>query len=480
MMIDAQAVEAFVQQAYQVGLDQEQLRRFAAFGYVPQPKQMQFHAYAREADSYELMPEGPPMIGQGGARGGAKSHAALTQVALDDCMRVDGLKALYLRSVGKSARESFEDFLQKALPAIMQYYLPSKSKIALPNGSQILLGGFRTEKDIDQYIGLEYDIILMDDCQLVPYERRKKLFASMRTSKPDWRPRGYLTFNPSGVGHAQLKREFVLPWRAAQQESRPQSGPTRFIFSLPEDNRFLNPDYVAYLDTLTGWLHKAWRLGDFDIAAGQYFIHWSHKHHVIHELPLVDGRIPADWEIWASLDYGWNHPTVVQVHCKDGDGRIYTFAEHWQRRWRVEQHAEAIKSMLEQWGLSLSRLRSFVAGHDVFAKQANGTTIAMDYAEQGIHLERANVDRVNGWANMVRLLGAPEEGKEAGWQVLASCTHLIEQIPMMEHDPKRPEDVLKVDVDADGLGGDDSGDCARYGLMAESSGIKVQENPFYD
>ncbi len=32
----------------------------------------------------------------------------------------------------------------------------------------------------------------------------------------------------------------------------------------------------------------------------------------------------------------------------------------------------------------------------------------------------------------------------------------------MQHDPNRPEDVLKVDADEDGLGGDDAADALMY------------------
>jgi hypothetical protein len=32
----------------------------------------------------------------------------------------------------------------------------------------------------------------------------------------------------------------------------------------------------------------------------------------------------------------------------------------------------------------------------------------------------------------------------------------------MQHDPSRPEDVLKVDADEDGVGGDDAADALRY------------------
>ncbi len=42
------------------------------------------------------------------------------------------------------------------------------------------------------------------------------------------------------------------------------------------------------------------------------------------------------------------------------------------------------------------------------------------------------------------------------------CGHLTETLPAMQYDPNRPEDVLKVDADEDGVGGDDSADALRY------------------
>ncbi len=42
------------------------------------------------------------------------------------------------------------------------------------------------------------------------------------------------------------------------------------------------------------------------------------------------------------------------------------------------------------------------------------------------------------------------------------CGRLIETLPSLQHDPNRPEDVLKVDADDDGNGGDDAADALRY------------------
>ena len=49
----------------------------------------------------------------------------------------------------------------------------------------------------------------------------------------------------------------------------------------------------------------------------------------------------------------------------------------------------------------------------------------------------------------------------------------LECLPSLQHDPNRPEDVLKVDADEDGNGGDDAADCMRY-LVATSSRVVVQ------
>src|SRR5438876_7245226 len=43
-----------------------------------------------------------------------------------------------------------------------------------------------------------------------------------------------------------------------------------------------------------------------------------------------------------------------------------------------------------------------------------------------------------------------------------SWRRLLECLPSLQHDPNRPEDVLKVDADKGGDGGDDTADGLRY------------------
>ena len=109
-----------------------------------------------------------------------------------------------------------------------------------------------------------------------------------------------------------------------------------------------------------------------------------------------------------------------------------------------------------------------MAGTDVFGRQSDGTTIAGQYAKEGIPLKPACMDRVNGWAEVLQNLGDAGASIRAKLFIDRRCGRLAETLPAMQHDPNRPDDVLKVDADEDGVGGDDADDALRY-LMATKS-----------
>ena len=243
---------------------------------------------------------------------------------------------------------------------------------------------------------------------------------------------------------------------------------TRFIPARVTDNRWNNPDYVRVLEGLTGWQKRAWLDGDWDIAAGQYFNNFRREVHVVHSVPAVpsfDETRAREW--FAALDYGFAHFTVALLGCRDGDGNTFVVDEHAERLWLPQRHASAIRTMLGQHmicgrKLLLEDLRRFVAGADVFSRQGDGTTVAQQYEKQGIRLRAANMDRLNGWAELMQGFGDPENGVKPTLFIHARCKRLVETLPALQHDPNRPEDVLKVDADEDGIGGDDAADALRY------------------
>jgi phage terminase large subunit len=446
------ALDRYLSTARAIGCPADQLRNFRAAGYVAQPMQLRFHAACRAAD----MPNGPTKIGMGGARGPGKSHGVLAQVGADDCQRLSGAKWLLLRKVGKAAREGFEDLLARSFPPWMRYWIPSRSTLAFPNGSRVIIGHFQAEKDVDAYLGLEYDGIAVEEATQLSRSKLEMIATVNRTSKPGWRPRMYYTWNPGGVGHAYVKQLLVEPYRRAAQFD------TRFVPGTVNDNKHVNPEYRRTLEGLTGWRRAAWLDGDMDIAAGQFFTNWRHDIHVRRGV----FTIPPGARVWCALDYGFTHYTVVYLLCRY-DGVVTVLDEHAERRWLPPRHVQAIKAMLGRWDLHLSDLASFVAGRDVFAvgKDSDGKTIAEQYAELGIELTPANDNRINGAGELLMLLGDAESNIPPTIEILERCARLIACIPAMEHDPHRPEDVLKIDTDDNGDGGDDPYDAVRYGIM---------------
>jgi phage terminase large subunit len=461
------ALERYLLLGRQAGCPREQMDNLVMAGVFLQQRQLAASAAARLCD----VPGGPTAVGYGGARGGGKSHWLLAQMGADDCMRVPGLKCLLLRKVGKANMENFEDLRRRLFTGLKHEFSAYRGVLTFGNGSRIIAGHFQAEKDIDAYLGLEYDVIGIEEATTLSSRKHQDITTCCRTSKPDWRPRIYSTTNPGGVGHAWYRTKFIAP----SQERR--EADTRFIPARVTDNRFCNPEYVKVLENLSGWQKRAWFDGDWDIASGQFFTTFRREVHVIEDF---DDTRAVEW--WAALDYGYAHYTVCLLGCRDGDGNVFVVDEHAERLWLPQRHAVAIKAMLARHTigadgnkrrLELSDLRRFMAGADVFSRQSDGTTIAGQYARQGITLRCANTDRVNGWAEVLERLGDVEAGIVPTMFLHRRCARLGETLPSLQHDPSRPEDVLKVDSDEDGVGGDDAADTLRY-LVATKSRKLVQ------
>ena len=125
--------------------------------------------------------------------------------------------------------------------------------------------------------------------------------------------------------------------------------------------------------------------------------------------------------------------------------------------------------------LEVGDLKRFVAGADVFSRQSDGTTIAAQYAKLGIYLRVANMDRVNSWAEVMQGLGDVAASIRPTLFIHQRCGRLIETLPTLQHDPNRPEDMLKVDADEEGVGGDDAADALRYLVATKSRAVVARK-----
>ena len=469
-------IEEYLATAHRAGCPAGQMEHLLRAEILLQPRQLAASAAARECDRAG----GPTAVGFGGSRGGGKSHWLLAQLGADDCQRVAGLKCLLLRKVGKSVMESFDDLRRRLFTHLPHEFSAHRGTLTFANGSRIIAGHFQNEKDVDAYLGLEYDVVGIEEATTLTSRKFVDISTCCRTSKPNWRPRIYATTNPGGVGHSWFRSKFIVPFQAGRETE------TRFIPARVTDNRFNNADYQRTLESLTGWQRRAWLDGDWDIAAGQFFTMLRREVHVVEDFDDTRAR---EW--FAALDYGYAHYTVALLGCTDGDGNMFVVDEHAERMWLPQRHAAAIKAMVErhrmalpQWSfvrvqppetraLELTDLKRFVAGADVFSRQSDGTTIAAQYGRHGINLRCANTDRVNGWAEILTRFGDVEGGVRPTLFIHKRCARLIETLPALQHDPNRPEDVLKVDADEEGVGGDDCADCLRY-LVATKSRTVTQ------
>jgi hypothetical protein len=470
----------------QHGCPRDQLLNFSNAGIILHDRQLAASAAARLCDQ----PNGPKAIGYGGARGGGKTHWLLAQLGADDCQRVPGLKCLLLRKVGKANLENFEPLSRRLFARLPHDFNVSRGLLVFENGSQISLGHYQCEKDIDTYLGLEYDVIGIEEATQLTRRKYEDISTCCRTSKSNWRPRIYSTTNPGGIGHQWYLELFILPHQARSEAD------TRFIAARVEDNAFINPEYKASLTGLTGWQYDAWYQGLWTISAGQYFKNFRPEIHV-----LAQGyKPPSDAEWFASLDYGYTHLTVALLGCQDHLGNIYVLDEHAERYWIPQRHAQAIKAMFANHNIYATEdhlkehllarfpdpcfqrdslwyqlkerrlLARFVAGGDIFGNESNGESVAKQYRNFGLRLRAATMDRVSGWSSIAQRLGDSEAGIAPTLFFHPRCRRLLATLPILQHDPDRPGDILKANIAEDGLGGDDAADALRY-LVCEKTNV---------
>src|SRR6185369_4963328 len=132
-----------------------------------------------------------------------------------------GLKCLLLRKVGKANLEQFEDLRRRLFGKLKHEFSAYRGVLAFKNGSRIIAGHFQSEKDIDAYLGLEYDVIGVEEATTLTSRKYQDISTCCRTSKPNWRPRIYSTTNPGGIGHAWYRKLFILPHHSTVSPTSP-------------------------------------------------------------------------------------------------------------------------------------------------------------------------------------------------------------------------------------------------------------------
>lgn len=316
---------------------------------------------------------------------------------------------------------------------------------------------------MDLYQGREFHDLAIDEAGQWPEGMFRRLLGSNRSSIKGIFPRAVLTGNPGGIGHGWLKRLFI----EKRFNERENPSDYAFIQALVDDNQALmdnDPEYVKRLESEPNEaLRKAYRWGDWEIFAGQFFQEITRDIHFIQPFTM-----PNHWNRFGGYDYGFNHSAAFGWFANDEDGNTYLYREFVKPKMRVDQFALELNKFDETKQIAIA------AGHDcwtqrsVLREDAQPPTIAEEFLKHGIYLQKATIDRVQGAAQLRSYLawqGRPNSKPRL--YIFNTCPVTFDTLSRMVNDPARPEDVLKMDAtEDDPYSGDDAYDMIRYALMS--------------
>ena len=404
-----------------------------------------------------------PITFYGGAKGGGKSKGLQLLMLLR--------RFQYPKSTGAIFRKTYPELeanhirpLFQSFPQLRPYYLESKKLLTLPNGSELQFCHCASEADISRYQGREIHDLAIDESGQWTEAMFRTLLGSNRSSNPSIKPRCILTGNPGGIGHGWLKRIFI----EKRFNEREKPSDYAFIQALVDDNAALmdnDPDYVRRLESEPNEaLRKAYRYGDWNIFAGQFFQEISKEIHFIEPF-----EIPRHWNRFGAYDYGYNHPAAFGWFANDEDGNTYLYRELVKASVRVDLFAKELNRFEDT-----TNLYPIVAGHDCWTQKnvlrddALPPTIAEQFQTHGIYLKKAVIDRIQGAAQLRDYLAWQKRpNNKPRFYIFNTCPVAFDCIARMIHDPDRVEDVLKIDAsEGDPMSGDDAYDMVRYGLMS--------------
>lgn len=362
-----------------------------------------------------------PFIAYGGARGGGKSWA-VRQKAMMLALRYAGIQILIVRRSYPEVRENHIVQLRRLCRGLASYRETDKT-LTFANESRIRFGYCATEEDADQYQGQEYDVIFIDEATQFTQMQFRMLTACLRGVN-DFPKRCYLTCNPGGVGHAWVKRLFI----DREYEAGENAGDYVFIPAKATDNRVMlekNKGYLQMLDALPDDLRRAWRDGDWDALAGQYFGEFRREKHVCEPF-----EIPAHWRRYFAMDYGLDMLAGYWA-AFDEEDRCWVYREIYEPGLIVPDAAQRILKAGEP-------CTAYFAPSDLWGRSADtGKSQAETFAEHGVYLSKIVAkSRVDGWMAVKDALA----GERPRVQIFKNCRNLIRTLPLLQHDAHDPND----------------------------------------
>lgn len=405
---------------------------FDKLGYVPTPKQQEFH----DATEYDVL--------FGGAAGPGKSLALL----------MEGLRACvnYPRIRVGAFRRTFPELEESLLAELASYsyaavldatYDSTHHDLNFANGSKLMFRYAENLKDATRRQGGQYQLLLFDERTLTPPAVVRYLCSRVRSGKTQIPVLGIRSAsNPGGPGHAEVRKEYIDATDYGARVVVDERGRTvRFIPARLSDNPHINPEYVSDLNALPDEMRRAFRDGSWDVFAGMVFTEWNRDRHLVP--PFV---IPAEWARYCGVDYGWTAPTAVLWAARDQDGRLWLYRELTMVQ--TPEREQARRILAAEAG---ERVLSRAADPSMWGKTGSALPPASQYAIEGCPLSKADNDRLTGKIRVHTYLAegpACAHHRSLGWDTCpmlhvldGACPELVRTLPALPYDQTRVEDV---------------------------------------
>lgn len=402
------------------------------------------HVQSKQAEFYRARAK---HVGFGGARGGGKSHGVRKKACMA-ALRFPGIRILIVRRTYKQLKGNHIDIMRTELRGIARY-VASDKEFTFSNGSKIIFGYCDTDSDAEQYQGVEYDLIFLDEATNLREEWIKKIVASCRGVN-DFPKRIYYTMNPGGESHAYFKRLFID--RRYEDGEKPED--YIFIQSLVTDNQALmemQPDYIQQLEALPYKLREAWRYGSWDILEGVFFeeFHDDPAHYAdrigTHVIRAFDPE--RHWPIYRSFDWGRAKPYACIWWTIDQDGIAYAILESYGIGREPNEGCKWDADQVFQHISEVERTHPWLKGKDIMGvadpsiwTKDTGTSVYDVSARHGVYWQRADNERIPGWLQCHYRLRFDEDGIPQMY-IFENCKHLIRTIPLQMYDQRKVEDL---------------------------------------
>lgn len=429
-----------------------------------------------------------PEIFFGGARGGGKTDGVLGNWALKEQKYGAHFNAIMFRRTTVSSEDAIERSKQIYRPLGGEF---NESKLIwrMPNGGRVSFRYLDGVRDADEYQGRNVTDVWIEEAGQYPDSAPiDRLFAVLRSSA-GVPVQMVLTANPGGAGQFWLRERYGLhPFPAEPKVLTRKLGngsihKMAVIPSRIQDNQIVMRADPGYIDRLhmvgSAQLVKAWLKGDWSAVEGAFFSEWDQDRHVIEPF-----EIPSDWTRFRSMDWGFAKPFSVGWWAVAGDdtGLIPRGALIRYREWygcvdgkpntglrlTAKEVARGIKDRETGEHVSYGVLDPAAFSQD------GGPSHAEEMHAEGVLFRPADNKRVpsqgaiGGWNQMrQRLRGeiASRSGETTirygrpMMFVFDTCRDFVRTVPVLQHDPRRPEDL---DTEAE----DHIADEARYGCMS--------------